>query len=65
LDITKDTDADAHHLNYCEQVLQNDLVEDILQNNRNDIDNSQHLLKFRRFQQMAQIRRYRAPSAMS
>jgi hypothetical protein len=43
---------DAHHLNYCEQVLQNDLVEDILQNNEND--NFQHLIKFRRFQQMAQ-----------
>jgi hypothetical protein len=49
-----------------EQVLQGMIsMEDILQNNRNDIDNSQHLLKFRRFQQMAQIRRYRAPSAMS
>jgi hypothetical protein len=49
------TDDDvAHHLNYCEQVLQNDLVEDILQNNENDNDNFQHLIKFRRFQQMAQ-----------
>jgi hypothetical protein len=44
---------DANHLNYCEQVLQNGLVEDILQN-ENDCDNSQHLIKFRRFQQMAQ-----------
>jgi hypothetical protein len=51
----KDVDVDdANHLNYCEQVLQNGLVEDILQNDDNDNDNSQHLIKFRRFQQMAQ-----------
>lgn len=49
-----DDDNVANHLNYCEQVLQNDLVEDILQNVEKDNDNSLHLIKFRRVQQMAQ-----------
>ncbi len=47
-------DGDTNHLNYCEQVLQNGLVENILQDDEKGNDNSQHLIKFRRFQQMAQ-----------
>jgi hypothetical protein len=53
----KSEDADdANHLNYCDSQLENSLVEDILkqQNEDNDNENSQHLIKFRRLQQMAQ-----------